>query len=111
MIASISIPWGETRSDEDLGGYHLLWTRDMAKFAAGPLAAVDVATPLRTLVYLTNCQGEEGGFFQNFWINGTPYWTSIPLDEVAFPVILAWRLDQAKALAEFDPYQMVLNAA
>jgi len=111
MIASMSIPWGETRSDEDLGGYHLRWTRDMAKCAAGLLAAEDVATPLRTLVYQTNCQSEEGGFFQNFWINGTPYWTSIQLDEVAFPVILAWRLDQAKALAEFDPYQMVLNAA
>ena len=29
MIASLSIPWGEDKSDDDLGGYHLVWTRDM----------------------------------------------------------------------------------
>ena len=29
VIASASIPWGEAKGDDDLGGYHLVWTRDM----------------------------------------------------------------------------------
>ena len=39
LIASASIPWGEARSGEDLGGYHLVWTRDMVNSATGLLAA------------------------------------------------------------------------
>ena len=27
LIASLSIPWGESRGDDDIGGYHLVWTR------------------------------------------------------------------------------------
>ena len=34
----------------------------------------------------------DGGFPQNFWIDGDPYWKGIQLDEVAFPIMLAWRL-------------------
>ncbi len=46
MIASLSIPWGEIKGDEDLGGYHLVWTRDMVNSATGLLAAGDTATRL-----------------------------------------------------------------
>ena len=48
---------------------------------------------------------------KNFWINGEPYWKGIQLDEVAFPVMLAWRLHEADALQDFDPYPMVQQAA
>src|SRR5207245_3214412 len=27
LVASMSIPWGETKGDNDLGGYHLVWTQ------------------------------------------------------------------------------------
>ena len=49
-------------------------------------------TALRALVYLACTQRPDGSFAQNFWIDGTPYWTGIQLDEVAFPIMLAWRL-------------------
>jgi glucoamylase len=111
MIASLSIPWGEAHGDEDLGGYHLVWTRDLVNSATGLLAAGDVITPLRALIYLACTQQKDGGFPQNFWVDGQPYWTGIQLDEVAFPIMLAWRLHKAGALAEFDPYPMVLAAA
>ncbi len=111
IIASLSIPWGETKSDEDLGGYHLVWTRDMVNSATGLLAAGDVTTPLRALIYLACTQQPDGGFPQNFWTDGQPYWRGIQLDEVAFPIMLAWRLERAGALRDFDPYQMVLAAA
>jgi glucoamylase len=111
IIASASIPWGEAKSDEDRGGYHLVWTRDLVQCASALLACGDNETPRRALVYLAVSQHEDGGFFQNFWVDGTPYWQSIQLDEVAFPVMLAWRVWKAGCLAEFDPYPMVKAAA
>jgi glucoamylase len=110
-IASLSIPWGEVRGDEDLGGYHLVWTRDMVKAAIGLLAAGNTEQPLRALIYLASAQRADGGFYQNFWIDGAPYWQGIQLDAVALPIILAWQLHQARALRNFDPYAMVLGAA
>lgn len=111
LIASASIPWGEAKGDEDIGGYHLVWTRDLVNSVTGLLACGDLATPQRALVYLACSQRPDGGFPQNFWIDGTPYWNSIQLDEVAFPILLAWRLWKADALGQFDPYAMVISAA
>jgi glucoamylase len=111
FIASLSIPWGEVVGDEDQGGYHLVWTRDMVNSANAMLAAGDRTTPLRALIYLNVSQQEDGGFAQNFWINGEPYWRGVQLDEVAFPILLAWRLRRENALQDFDPYTMVLRAA
>jgi glucoamylase len=111
IIASASIPWGDFKGDEDIGGYHLVWTRDMINSATALLACRNTATPRRALVYLACSQLPDGGFPQNFWLDGKPYWTGIQLDEVAFPIILAWRLWKADGLAEFDPYPMVMAAA
>lgn len=111
MIASLSIPWGEYAGDDDLGGYHLVWTRDMCQSATGLLAAGNVAVPLRALIYLACAQLEDGGFYQNFWIDGEPYWRGIQLDETAFPITLAWRLHRAKALQDFHPWPLVRQAA
>ena len=126
FIASASIPWGQARGDEDLGGYHLVWNRDMANSASGLLACNDTITPLRALIYLACSQRPDGGFPQNFWLDGAPYWSGIQLDEVAFPTMLAWRLWKADALfaslsslhktvnyksGDFDPYPMVKKAA
>jgi glucoamylase len=111
LIASLSIPWGEARGDKDQGGYHLVWTRDMVNSASALLASGETATPLRALIYLAVSQQEDGGFSQNFWVNGNPYWRGIQLDEVAFPILLALRLSQQNALQDFDPYPMVLKAA
>lgn len=111
LIASASIPWGDAMGDDDLGGYHLVWTRDMVNSATGLLACGDKTTPLRALIYLACSQQADGGFPQNFWVDGTPYWKGVQLDEVAFPIMLAWRLWQAKALGDFDPYPLVIMAA
>jgi glucoamylase len=111
MIASLSIPWGKSKGDEDLGGYHLVWTRDMINSTSGLLASGNTDTPLRGLVYLACTQRPDGGFHQNFWIDGKPYRRGIQLDEVAVPILLAWKLHEAKALRDFDPYPMVVRAA
>ncbi len=111
FIASLSIPWGEAKGDKDLGGYHVVWTRDMVNTATGLLAAGNQVAPLRALIYLAAGQLPDGRFPQNFWVDGTPYWGGIQLDEVAFPVLLAWRLRQENALQDFDPYVLVRRAA
>lgn len=111
FIASASIPWGEAKGDEDLGGYHLVWTRDMVHSATALLACRSVEAARRALVYLAVSQHPDGGFSQNFWVDGTPYWHGVQLDEVAFPIILAWRVWKAGGLAQFDPFPMVKAGA
>jgi glucoamylase len=111
FIASASIPWGQHKGDEDVGGYHLVWTRDMVQSATALLACGRIDTARRALVYLACTQKQDGSFAQNFWINGTPYWKGIQLDEVAFPLILAWRLWKLNGLGGFDVFPFVRRAA
>jgi len=120
FIASASIPWGASKGDTDLGGYHLVWTRDMVQTASALLACGHndpvlhmgrASTALRALVYLACTQRPDGSFAQNFWIDGTPYWSGIQLDEVAFPIMLAWRLWKLDALGNFDIFPFVEQAA
>ena len=110
IIASLSIPWGQEAGDDNKGGYHLVWSRDMYNSATALLAAGDRETPLNALVFLVTSQQPDGGFPQNFWLNGEPYWTGIQLDETAFAIILAWRCQNA-GIKSYDPYNMVLKAA
>jgi glucoamylase len=111
FVASASIPWGQIKGDDDLGGYHLVWTRDMVQTATAMLACGRAETARRALVYLACTQEPDGGFAQNFWIDGTPYWSGQQLDEVGFPLILAWRLWKAKALGELKIFEFVERAA
>ncbi len=106
FIASLSIPWGASKGDEDRGGYHLVWTRDLYHIANALFASGSYDAPLRALVYLATRQRPDGGFPQNFWVDGTPYWQGMQLDEVALPILLARRLRQSQALGEFDPSLM-----
>lgn len=111
FIASASIPWGQSKGDDDLGGYHLVWTRDMVQTATALMAVGRNETALRALVYLMCAQRPDGSFSQNFWVNGTPYWSSMQLDEVAFPIILAWRLWKSNALDSVNIFPFVERAA
>jgi glucoamylase len=112
MVASMSIPWGESKDDADLGGYHLVWTRDMVQSASALLATGQTSTPLRALIWLASVQLADGSFPQNCWINGTPYWDGLQLDEVAAPIILAWRsLHKGTGHDLFDPCPMIFRAA
>ena len=60
---------GRSQGDNDKGGYHLVWTRDMVNSATAQLAAGDKITPLRALIYRAVSQHPDGGFAQNFWVN------------------------------------------
>ena len=111
FVASASIPWGQAKSDDDLGGYHLVWTRDMVQTASALLACGRVDTARRALVYLACTQRPDGSFAQNFWIDGRPYWTGVQLDEVAFPLILTWRIGKLGGLGNWDVFPFIERAA
>src|SRR5438093_12841545 len=84
----------------------------MVSSASGLLAAGNTQTALRALVYLAASQEEEGGFPQNFRLDGEAYWHGIQLDEVAFPILLVRHLDRFRdTLCHFDPYPLILRAA
>ncbi len=87
-IASLSIPWGFSKGDEDLGGYHLVWPRDLVETAGGLLAAGARDDVRRILCYLQATQEADGHWPQNMWLDGTPYWSGVQMDETALPVLL-----------------------
>jgi glucoamylase len=112
MVASVAIPWGEAKNDEQgEAGYHLVWTRDMVQSALGLLASGNTETPFRALIYLATSQQPDGSFAQNFWLSGEPFWSGIQLDEVCFPILLAHRLQAEGVLKNLDPYPMILRGA
>jgi len=112
MAAGLGTPWGETNGDSNQGGYHLVWARDLFKFANALVTAGDTATANAAVNYLfnvqmqtTNCGTAEynasgcpqgysrvGRFPQNSWVSGWQYWQGTQMDESSMPIILAWRL-------------------
>jgi glucoamylase len=88
VIASLSIPWGFSKGDGDLGGYHLVWPRDLAQAGSGFLAVGAHAEARRVLRYLQVTQESDGHWSQNMWLDGTPYWNGIQMDETALPILL-----------------------
>ncbi len=112
LVASMSIPWGETKGDNDLGGYHLVWTRDLAQSATALLATGQTGTPMRALIWLAVIQRPDGSFPQNSWIDGRMYWPGLQLDEVAAPILLAWRLRrEGVSLGQCDSCTVITRAA
>jgi len=111
FVASLSIPWGETKDDSDRGGYHLVWTRDMVQTATALLACGRTESALRALIWLACIQEADGSMPQNSSVTGEPYWKGIQLDEVAVPILLAWRLRRVDALRQFDPWTLITRAA
>jgi len=88
LIASLSVPWGFSKGDDDLGGYHLVWPRDLVETAAGFLAVGAHHEARRVLRYLQVTQEADGHWAQNMWLDGTPYWSGIQMDETALPILL-----------------------
>jgi len=117
MIAGSGTPWGETQGDGNPVGYHLVWARDLFKFASALIAAGDRDSANQAVDYLFTKQmqttrgqapySRPGRFPQNSYISGQPYWNGTQMDEIAMPIILAWKLNRVdlwpkvKLAAEF----------
>jgi glucoamylase len=96
IVASLSIPWGNTRND--LGGYHLVWSRDLVESAGALVALGARRTARRTLAYLVATQEPDGSWVQNQWVDGVAYWSGVQLDEAAYPILLAGALRRGGAV-------------
>jgi glucoamylase len=113
IIASLSIPWGFNKGDEDLGGYHLIWPRDLVETAGALLAAGAVTDAVRVLRYLETTQEAAGNWAQNLWLDGRPYWGGVQMDETAFPILLLdlLRREAPESLSKLERWwPMVRNA-
>lgn len=108
MVASLSIPWGNTRDER--GGYHLVWPRDLVE-CAGALVALGAEDKAREILrYLIATQHADGHWYQNQWLGGKSFWEGIQLDEAAFPVLLAASLAEHGALDDIAIEDMVRRA-
>jgi len=100
-IASPTMPWHWGDHSIEKGpsaAYHLVWSRDLYQVATAQLAAGDVASASRELDYLLfRQQKPDGSVPQNSFVDGREKWTSTQMDEVAFPIVLAWQLGRSDA--------------
>jgi glucoamylase len=79
---------GFSKPDDDLGGYHLVWPRDLVEIAGGFIRWRATSTSDAWLRYLQVTQEPDGHWSQNMWLDGTPYWRGIHMDETALPILL-----------------------
>ena len=110
FVASLAIPWGFDRGDEDIAGYHALWPRDCMEIAMGRVACGDYTAARRALFYMNCVQKADGSWSQNMWLDGTEHLGAQQMDGIAMPVLLAAALDNAGELDTFDPWPMVSKA-
>ena len=92
------------------GGYHLVWPRDLVETAGAFVAMGAYHSARDVLRYLIATQKEDGHWFQNQWLGGTPFWQGIQLDEAAFPVLLASLLRERDALHSIPVEDMIRRA-
>ena len=128
FIASLSVPWGESQIEvpgKEVGGYHLIWPRDLFNVSVAMLNSGDYGSALRALRFLKKIQYKTGSgswnlspriipkggaFPQNTWVTGRPYWEGFQIDQTAFPIHLFYHLYLATPIAnrptllgEFQP--------
>jgi glucoamylase len=110
LIASLSNPWGDTKSaEQSKTGYKAVWPRDFYQVAMAMLALGDKETPKVAFEYLHKVQvtkttpgftGTPGWFLQKTQVDGQLEWIAIQLDQTAMPVMLGWRLWQEGVLSD-----------
>ena len=113
-VASLAVPWGDVRSADDPGGYHLVWPRDMVEESLGFLAIGAFDETRQALNYLKVTQNPDGGWAQNVWLDGTVYAAGVQLDEAALPILLVDFARRESALSDEqlrDHWPMIRAAA
>jgi glucoamylase len=98
FVAAPGRPWAWANSLQFLPDYIAVWSRDLYQIATAMLAAGDTAVADRALDYLWDVQQRpDGSFPQNSRLDGEPVFGGLQLDEVVFPIVLAWQLDRTGA--------------
>lgn len=110
FIASLSVPWGESQKESpgtEIGGYHLIWPRDLFNVSVALLNSGDYQSALSALRFLKKVQykkgsgtwnlnpriiPKEGAWPQNTWVTGRTYWEGFQIDQTAFPIHLFYHI-------------------
>jgi glucoamylase len=93
FVAAPARPWAWADDLQHLPVYIAVWSRDLYQIATGLLAAGDPAAAGRALDYLWSVQQRpDGSFPQNSRLDGEPVFGGLQMDEVSFPIVLAWQL-------------------
>jgi glucoamylase len=101
IIASLSIPWGQSEGVNHGLGYHLVWPRDLVESAWGFLALDAEEDALRILNYLFTVQNADGQWSQNMWLDGRPCLDKLQMDQVALPLLLVHSCYQRKLIDRY----------
>ena len=95
-VAGLAIPWGDYTNDP--GGYHMVWCRDGGETALALAAAGHTDDAATALAYLAGRQRQDGSWPRCFFVSRVPAafdpQAAVQLDEVAFPLLLAGKLDE-----------------
>src|SRR3954452_3105998 len=93
FVASPGKPWAWANSLQQFPVYHEVWSRDLYQLTTALLAMGDTAAAARALDHLWDVQQRpDGSFPQNSRLDGEAVFTGLQMDEVAFPIVLAWQL-------------------
>lgn len=114
IIAGLASPWGYSRGDDSPIGYHIVWTRDMVEVAGGLLAVGRYDDVREMIGFLQSTQRDDGHWPQNMWLDGTPYWNGVQMDETALPILLINLAYRIKAIDDgdvIDFWPMIKKAA
>ncbi len=98
IIASLSIPWGESKGDGDAGGYHVVWPRDLVESSGGFRALQAKEDVARIVNYLMATQNADGSWPQNMWLQGSANWKGMQMDQVALPILELYQCHKGGAI-------------
>jgi glucoamylase len=102
FVAAPARPWAWANELQHLPVYIAVWSRDLYEIATGLVAAGDSAAAHRALDHLWSVQQRpDGSFPQNARLDGEPVFGGLQMDEVAFPIVLAWQIGRTGA-ADWD---------
>jgi glucoamylase len=114
-VASLSIPWGaDTNTPE---GYHVVWPRDAGQTVLALAAVGHTDDALAAMEYLASTQDpSDGSWPRNFFVSPPQRFDPDPaaghqLDEVAFPLLLAGKLDELGVGVSANVDQAIRRAA
>lgn len=105
FVAAPAAPWGEASRP-----YTVVSNRDLFHIASALVDAGDPDAGLRALAYLESTQREDGSWPLRYSVSGAPQAKGVDLGQVAYPILLAWRLGVAGKL-DRDPYPRLVRRA
>ena len=117
IVASLASPWGQAVSAGDpnntyFGSYREVFARDLYKSWTGLVAAGDLDTARDATLFLFERQQlPDGSFPRNSLVNGkvAPDSFGTQLDEVAYPILMAYQLGLTDASLYEDHIKPAAN--